>query len=84
MRLANLRPSQVARRTRDQVAQGATVVWIWTKDRDFKRAAAALGGWQAAHGGMWRLGHGQSLATFSQNAPDGAVLAYFVRDKASA
>lgn len=84
LRLANLRPAQVARRTREHVAAGDSVVWVWTKDRDFKRAAAAVGDWRAPHGGMWRLGHGQSVAVFSQHDDAKAALSYFVRDKASA
>lgn len=84
LKLGTLRPAQVARRTREHVEQGALVVWVWTKDRDFRRGVAALREWRAPHGGMWRLGHGQSVAAFSQDVPESALLAYFVRDKASA
>lgn len=80
LRLARMRPKKVAEQTRQTVGAGGSVSWVWSKDRDFKRAAQALGDWQAPHGGSWRLGQGQSLAVFASEAEQsGAALTFWQR-----
>ncbi len=79
LRLREFRPGKIARRTREVVTEGGSVVWLWHRDTDFRRALSALGDWKAPHGGVWRIERGQSMAYFAATADPSAALSYFVR-----
>lgn len=79
LKLVGLKPKYVARTTRETVAAGGSVVWVWHRDKDFKASAAALGDWTARYGGMWRIGDGQSMAYFSATDDTAEAMKFFVR-----
>ena len=82
---SHLRPSAVARRTRDAVSSGQPVAWIANRDTDLRRSLAALGEWRApSGGGPWHLGDTRRLVYFAPDDSPREALTYFVKPKRQA
>lgn len=77
---SRLRPQVVARRTRAAYDAGQDVVWLSTRHDQIKAAARALGDWQAAYGGSFRLeGEGRTMLLFLRSDDSESLLTYFRR-----